>query len=177
MLLDDAMPVWDRRSVHRIASDIPASVLLEAVEEVTWREVRVFKVLLTLRGLGRRALRPDAPILDWFTANGFRQIGRTGTEMLVAAAQPLGRGIHGSATSSLDSFRDQAEAGCIKIATNFLAVDGFLVTETRVIATDAHSRRIFAVYWLFIRAGSGIIRRVWLHAIRARALAKATNHP
>ncbi|WP_433167149.1 hypothetical protein [Kribbella sp. CA-247076] len=116
MLLDDAMPRWDRRSTHRVATDTEPALLLAAVEEVTWREVWVFRVLMALRG---------------FRAADF--------------------------------------------ATNFRAVDGFLVTETRVIASDARSRRRFALYWLLIRAGSGVIRRVWLHAISSRAHANAAG--
>lgn len=44
-----------------------------------------------------------------------------------------------------------------------------LVTETRVFATDEHARRAFARYWLIIRPGSGLIRRVWLRAAKKRA--------
>ena len=175
MLLDEVMPQWDQRSIHRIAADSPPTVLFAAVEEVTWREVPVFRALLTLRGLGRRALASDAPILDWFASNGFRQIGRTDDEMLVVASQALRRSPQGRTPSSVDSFREYGEPGCIKIATNFLAADGFLITETRILGTNACARRLFAAYWLFIRAGSGVIRRVWLHALRARARASVAN--
>ena len=44
-----------------------------------------------------------------------------------------------------------------------------LSTETRVLATDEASRRAFRRYWLVIRPFSGLIRRVWLRAIRQRA--------
>ena len=44
-----------------------------------------------------------------------------------------------------------------------------LVTETRVFATDEQARRAFARYWLIIRPGSGLIRRVWLPAAKRRA--------
>ena len=44
-----------------------------------------------------------------------------------------------------------------------------LVTETRVFATDEQARRAFSRYWLVIRPGSGIIRRVWLRAAKKRA--------
>jgi len=45
-----------------------------------------------------------------------------------------------------------------------------LTTETRVRATDPRSRRLFGLYRLFIRGGSGLIRHVWLRAILRRAL-------
>jgi hypothetical protein len=173
-ILDDAMPRWDRRSIHRISTALPPSVLLAAVEEVTWREVPVFKALLTLRGLGRRALRSHTTVLEWFMVNGFRQLGRTESELLVAAIQPVRRAVRPAPPSAAHSFRNWCEPGCIKIATSFATIDGFLVTETRVLATDARSRRYFAVYWLVIRTGSGVIRRVWLHAIESRARVMAT---
>ena len=43
-----------------------------------------------------------------------------------------------------------------------------LVTETRVESTDARARRLFALYWLVIRLGSGLIRRDLLRAVRRR---------
>ena len=44
-----------------------------------------------------------------------------------------------------------------------------LRTETRVLATDPVSRRRFARYWMVIHAGSALIRRMWLRAIKQRA--------
>ncbi|MFI7125640.1 hypothetical protein ACIBQ1_08085 [Nonomuraea sp. NPDC050153] len=44
-----------------------------------------------------------------------------------------------------------------------------LVTETRVVATSEDARRAFLRYWVVIRLGSGLIRRIMLAAIRARA--------
>jgi hypothetical protein len=44
-----------------------------------------------------------------------------------------------------------------------------LATETRVWAADPSSRRRFRRYWLVIRPCSGLIRRVWLRAIKRRA--------
>jgi hypothetical protein len=44
-----------------------------------------------------------------------------------------------------------------------------VTTETRVFATDAATRRRFAVYWRVIYPGSALIRVMWLRAIRLRA--------
>jgi hypothetical protein len=44
-----------------------------------------------------------------------------------------------------------------------------LCTETRVVATDADSRRRFGRYWRVIRPGSALIRRNWLAAAKRRA--------
>jgi hypothetical protein len=44
-----------------------------------------------------------------------------------------------------------------------------LSTETRVLATDPRTRRAFTAYWLFLRAGSGAIRRDVLRVVGHRA--------
>jgi hypothetical protein len=44
-----------------------------------------------------------------------------------------------------------------------------LTTETRVLATDSRTRRLFAAYWRLILPGSALMRRTWLAAIRRRA--------
>jgi hypothetical protein len=41
-----------------------------------------------------------------------------------------------------------------------------LRTETRVLVTDAASRRRFGRYWRLIRPGSALVRRNWLAAKR-----------
>src|SRR6267154_2029114 len=43
-----------------------------------------------------------------------------------------------------------------------------LTTESRVYATDASTRRRFALYWRAIYPGSALIRRMWLRAIARR---------
>jgi hypothetical protein len=63
--------------------------------------------------------------------------------------------------------------GYVKAAMSFLLVEHEggtrIQTETRVLATDAESRKRFARYWRTIRPGSGAIRRSWLRAIARRA--------
>ena len=66
-------------------------------------------------------------------------------------------------------FRAFAEPGYAKMVLNFRYDAGVLETETRVRLTDAASRRKFRLYWIVIRPFSGLIRRVWLRAIRRRA--------
>lgn len=168
-LLGDALPCWDHRSRHRIPVDTPPEALLAAVGDLTWREVPVFRLLLTVRGIAGRHVTSAAPVLSWFFSTGFREVARTDQELLVVSTQPVRRGLRPATPVSLDAFRSYDRPGYVKIAFNFTVTDGFLATETRVLATDPHARRRFAVYWFLIRAGSGLIRRVWLHAIRSRA--------
>lgn len=48
---------------------------------------------------------------------------------------------------------------------DFLYRDGVLSTKTRCQATDGFATRAISLYWLAIRAGSGIIRGSWLRGI------------
>jgi len=41
-----------------------------------------------------------------------------------------------------------------------------LATETRVLCYGAAARRAFRLYWAWAGVGSGLIRRVWLEAVR-----------
>lgn len=64
--------------------------------------------------------------------------------------------------------------GVARAAWNFAVVPdpgggSVLSTETRVRADDPAARRRFRLYWLAIRPGSGLIRRLMLRAIRAEA--------
>jgi len=52
-----------------------------------------------------------------------------------------------------------------------------LSTETRVQPTDSAAARAFRPYWWAIRAGSGLIRRDVLHAVRQRAEHDASSAP
>jgi hypothetical protein len=66
-----------------------------------------------------------------------------------------------------------AEPGWVKVGFDLVLEPSHggtrLTTETRVTATDPGTRARFGLYWLFIRAGSGLIRRDMLRAIARRA--------
>jgi hypothetical protein len=44
-----------------------------------------------------------------------------------------------------------------------------VITETRVLATDEQTLKMFTAYWRTIFPGSAILRVTWLRAIKARA--------
>ncbi|MBM3948670.1 MAG: hypothetical protein FJ312_05425 [SAR202 cluster bacterium] len=62
-----------------------------------------------------------------------------------------------------------------KVAMDFVIRDAphqggvVLSTETRIRVTGEGARRKFAVYWMFIRLPSGLLRRTMLRAIKRRA--------
>ena len=71
------------------------------------------------------------------------------------------------------ALRAWSQPGWIKVGMEFrlqsAPLGTLLSTETRVLATDPRTRRAFAAYWLFIRAGSGAIRREVLRIVAHRA--------
>ncbi len=77
----------------------------------------------------------------------------------------------------VDALREFDEPGWVRCAMDFvLEPDGdgtHLSTETRVHATDPRTRARFGLYWLVIRAGSGLIRRDMLRAVARRAEASS----
>ncbi|HVE97548.1 MAG TPA: hypothetical protein VNA12_00015 [Mycobacteriales bacterium] len=146
MLLDDVLPEWDFRERHAVVVDADEADLLRAVDELTWREVPVFRGLMRVRSLRRVDLAPDQRVLAGMTAGGFVVLGRSPEEIVFGI-----------------------ERAGVSIAGNFRYDGSALTTETRVRAIDDRSRRRFRAYWLVIRGPSGLIRREWLRAVVARA--------
>ncbi len=158
MRLDDIVPRWQFRERHAIRIDAPPERVYAAVRAVTPREIRFFRAFTALRRLGRRGLEsilnapPDEPILDVATRTGFEWLADDPPRELVI-------GLHISPH--------------VLAAMNFRIDGPELATETRVHASTRGAAWKFGAYWLLIRAGSGILRRTWLRAIKRRALGRA----
>ncbi len=173
MQLDYLFPRWKHRERHRLAVAAPREVVLRAVQEVTWAEVPVARALMYIRGFGR--FTPSgSPILDTMASLGFRILDRTEDEIVVGEIRPVGRGSNRLAADLFgEEFRDFAQPEYVKIGFNFRYDHGLLSTETRVWPIGRRARCWFRLYWAIIRPYSGLIRRVWLHAIGRRALSSA----
>lgn len=181
MRLDDLLPHWHHRERHHVAVRAPSAAVLAAAQEVTAREVPLFRGLLRLGSLrGGDRMTPDRPFLAQMTAAGFTVLDRTDDEIVIGAIPSTGEG---GGAASLDgddpatAFREFQRSGHYKVAFNFRCADGLLTTETRVLATDEASRRRFLRYWMVIRVPSGLIRRDWLRAIKRRAQDSHTRGP
>jgi hypothetical protein len=130
----------------------------------------VFRATMKAVALGRRAFPADQRILDLFLSNGF-VVHRDDEELVVGGIERISRRqpVVPLGADAAARFRDFAEPAHLKLAFNFRYREGVLSTETRVFGTDKRARRLFAVYWFVIRAGSGLIRRVWLRGVRRHA--------
>jgi hypothetical protein len=174
-LIDQVMPEFDRREVHRRAIDAPPAATWDALRELRGGEMRLMRALMGLRSLGRRNAEPDRTVLEGFRRMGFRQVAEDpGHELVVAG---IGRFWTPSGglrrVEDADFFAGFEEPGYAKVAFNFLLAGDELTTETRIAGTDARARRLFGAYWLLIRPASGLIRREWLAAIAKRAQSQA----
>ena len=160
--LDELMPRWQFVERHEIRIAASPERIYSAIRDVTASEIRFFQVLTSIRCMGRCREREsilhapaDKPILDVALGSGFKMLADDPPRELVIGARV------GPRTLALMNFRVQG--------------DGLVTTETRVYAATDAARRGFAIYWRFIRPGSGIIRRSWLEAIKRRAEAKGTG--
>ena len=157
--LDEFMPRWQFVEKHEIRIAAPQQRIYWAIRKVTAREIRFFQVLTAIRCMGR--CREKESILHAPPAKSIIDVALSSGFMVMVDDFPreLAIGTHvAPQTFAIMNFR--------------IDPDGHVTTETRVFARTDAARRKFAVYWRFIRPGSGIIRRSWLEAIKRRAEAK-----
>jgi hypothetical protein len=154
--LDERMPRWQFVERHEIRIAAPPERIYSAIRNVTAREIRFFQFLTAVRCMGRCREKesilhapPAKPIVDVALRSGFRMLVDDAPRELVIGTRVASR------TLALMNFHVDG--------------DGLVTTETRVFAETDAARRKFAIYWRFIRPGSGIIRRSWLEAIKRRA--------
>lgn len=181
--LDAFVPVYQFSEKHRIHVDAPPARVFVAIKQVTAREILFFRTLTWIRRFGRAG--PESilnapehlPLLDVAVRGGFIALSETANrEVVVGTILTAPRGMQFERTPA--AFRAMEQPGIAKAGMNFLIEpDGsggcVVTTETRVVATDASTRRAFAVYWLVIYPGSALIRRMWLRAVKRRAEAAA----
>ena len=157
--LDDLMPAWQFREFHSTHVAASPERVFDALRAVTPREILWFRTLTAIRRGFRRSPESilnapkDAPLLDVATRTGFDYLANDAPREIV-----IGRRVAAGAMAMMNFVVTPDDRGGCEVST-----------ETRVHASDKRSERLFGMYWLAIRAGSGLIRRMWLRAIRLRA--------
>jgi len=169
-LIDEVMPTYDRRELHRRGVNAPSTAIWDAIHDIGERELWAMRLLMGLRSLGRRG-GSKRTVLEGFERMGFGRVAEDpGRELVIAGIGrfwELSGGLR--RVEDRERFARFDEPRYAKVAFNFLVLDGVLSTETRIAGTDAHARRRFGAYWILVRPGSGLIRREWLSAIGKRA--------
>jgi hypothetical protein len=181
-LLEGLLPRYDFNEAHARVVAAPPDRVFEALKAVTLEEMPLVRLLFALRSLparlaGGRGLprAKDTPLFTQMVDFGYTVLAEDPGREVVAGvvAQMWKRGGQAASIADGGAFVAFDRPGYVKVAMNFLLVeqDGGtrIETETRVLATDANSRKGFARYWRLIRPGSGAIRRAWLRAIARRA--------
>ncbi len=129
-LIDQIMPEYDRREVHRRASDAPPAAVWEAVHDLGGDEVTLMRALMGLRTLGRGRGRDDddRTVLESFQRMGFRVIAEEPRDELVVAGigrfWKLSGGLR--RVKGGEHFTQFDEPGYAKVAFNFRLKEGEL---------------------------------------------------
>jgi hypothetical protein len=179
--LDEFFPVYQFQEFHTIRVKAPRERVYAAIKEVRADEILFFRTLVWIRRRGGEGpesiLNPsgDSPILDVALRTSFLKLAEEpGREIVLGTLVAVPRGWRPRGEPTPEAFRALREPGFAPAATNFRLEDAGanetrVITETRIFATDAATRRRFAVYWRVIYPGSALIRRMWLRAIKKRS--------
>ena len=196
MLLDKYMPEYDFTEVHTVKINSSAEAAYKAMQNTTLKEIHWFvRLLFNLRALpeklaGRKenplssvALPDDKSLLDQMLNNNFIKIEEQAQREIVfglVVPGSIGR-VWKESSGQILKFPDAAtflafnNPDFLHVIANFSINDapepGYVVvrTESRTRGLSEKARRKFRPYWLIIRPWSGLIRRLWLKAIKRRA--------
>ena len=187
MLIDDFLPEYEAVEKHQIVVHATADKTYRAIRTADLGAAVPVKVLLAIRALpgaiaaggrGIRGLRRRASeriTLHDFERRGFSVLAENPPhELLIGIVGAFWKPSGGLCSTNPDHFRGPQQEGTARGAWNF-SIDDIgrgkvrLSTETRVDTADQRSSRAFRAYWIFVRPGSGLIRRYMLKSIREEA--------
>jgi hypothetical protein len=179
MNLDDVIPNPHHRMCHSRSVGAPPTVVWDELYRVTMSALPLGHALEGVRLLPARLSGRKRPSLAGRTFLDVTPIPVLFSErpqvMIAAGLSQAWRLLGGVTPPHLDAAALGAwsQPGWIKVGMEFrlepMPVGTLLRTETRVLATDPRTRRAFAAYWFFFRAGSGAIRREVLRVVAHRA--------
>ena len=187
MLIDDYMPEWDVREQHRIRIHASAEQVYGALRSADLAGHPLVRILLGLRalpaalsrggeGIRQLWLRAARPItLAAFEEHGFSILAENPPWEILIGLEGAFWKISGELREiDPDRFRRQpVPPGLARAAWNFTISSEApgvcrLGTETRVRVGDRAGLR-FRLYWILVRPGSGLIRRMMLRRVRRHA--------
>jgi hypothetical protein len=186
-LIDEYLPDYDAREIHRNWVRAPDSRIFSVIRTTDLVDAMPVRICLALRalpgvllspvrGLRRFRIRLGTPMtLRDFEAQGFRVLAENPPhELLIGLMGSFWKPDGGLLPVNVATFKGSQLPGTARVAWNFSIAEqenGMceLATETRVKCADAKSRRYFGLYWAVVRPGSGLIRRCMLRSIRKKA--------
>lgn len=169
--LAEALPGTRFSERHSLDIDASPEQVWAALTALRWSDLRITRLLMLLRSLGRAPKAGEQRVLDQ---------GPVRLESpRYAAGAAIGRPWQlrpepGPHVEGLQGVADFGEPGRLKYGMDFTLIElptghTRLDTATLCEPTDESARRRFRPYWLLIRPFSGLIRRDMPHAIARRA--------
>jgi hypothetical protein len=175
--LNDFLPVYEFSERHQLEIRAGREQVDRALRSVSVDEVPGIRVLYVLRGLGATGRETGRPFLGLAglgaivledASNDGVVLGLTGQFWRLRGDRDLGR--PGNAEEFLAYDRPDVCKAVIDFRIAELRPGRCrLSTETRVHVADPAARRAFRRYWLVIRPFSGLIRILFLRAVRRHA--------
>jgi hypothetical protein len=179
MNLDDVIPGPEHRTRHSRVVAAPAEVVWDELHRVTMSALPLGRTLEAVRLLpARLAGRRHRPLAgrSFLDVTPIPVLFSERPNVVISAGlSQAWRLLGGGIPPELDAaaLRSWSQPGWIKVAMEVrlepTQQGTFLSTETRVVATDARTRRAFAAYWFLVRPGSGAIRRELLRVVARRS--------
>jgi hypothetical protein len=190
MLLDKYLPDYDVTEVHTIRIKASPEVVYKATMEVKTTEIAgMVRFLFWLRVLPEKQavkqvtrLNNNKSLLQTLLDNGFTAIDTVPPKEFVfglMAPGDIGRFWKKFAVKNikLDAAQFMAfnNPDYIRVVANFLITPSdkpgwvILRTESRSVGLSKKAFKQFRPYWAIIRPWSGLIRRLWLSAIKRKA--------
>ena len=184
MLLDRFLTDYSFREIHAIEIEASPGHVLNVLKLLNPDDVPLVGFMMALRSVPaflveRKIYRSNGkqePLVYQIVGNGFLILGEDPEKEIVLGTigqfwKPVGN-LCTEIRTPEEFLKFQAE-GWAKAVWNFhTETNGqktSLVTETRILPLGAEALRSFGRYWLFIRGGSGLIRRVILRAVKRKA--------
>lgn len=170
MALAQALPQARFTERHSREIDAPPERVWTALEEVSWRDLRLTKPLTLLRGFDKSRRVSNQRLLDQGPVSLlYSDAPRYAAGASIGRPWQL-RPERGPAVTDLQGLSDFTAHGWLKYGWDFTlqalpSGRTRIVTTTRCEPTDESTRRRFRPYWALIRPFSGLIRRDILHAI------------
>jgi hypothetical protein len=185
MLIDRFMPTFDVSEHHERRVDGASATVFDVARHIDLSRSPLTTVLLAIRRIPQFLTRTAFPVqqfdLDSMVDYGFVVLAEEpGEEIVLGAIGTFWKPTGGMRPTVADEFIDFAEPGFAKATMNlrvqpFGAASSLVITETRVLCTDASSRRKFKTYWRLIGPFSAFIRTQMLSLIEKEVSASGAR--
>lgn len=183
MSLDDFLPRYDFYERHLVTVNTLPVDAYSATKELLPREISsIVFMMLAVRNLPNYFLGRyespygiSKPFLSLLVDNGFILLEDSVQEIVLGMIGQFWKPSGGIdiKLDNPDEFLHFDKPNYAKVAANLSFQskgDKTLVgTETRIWLPDEKTRKKFAIYWRIISIGSGLIRIMWLNAIKRKA--------